>query len=634
MFKKVLCVSLLLVGLIIMGCQNSKTTNSTTILETSTLGTTTTTEHTNTTTTLPVPKEVVIEDIVLVTDDPKQFERVEFALYGDSITIKREGNPFNYEYLNITGTFISPSGKTIILPAFWTRDYEISLDTNYKGTPSGLSGVPSTNPNEIQGRQVITWKGEEHYRLRFLPEESGTWRLIVTVMKNGVIVQANQKIFEVNENAINFKGFIQIEPKHKHNFVFQNGELFIPLGQNTAWYTSSTRRTYDYDVWFSKMHENGANAARIWLATWGFSLHWGSNYDEFRLDRAAELDRVLDLAQEYDIFILLTLINHGQFSANVNAEWSKNPWNVINGGILSKPNQFFYNKKAKDTYKSQLLYIIGRYGYSSNIIAWELWNEVDWTDDFNTLDVRTWHREMTEFIKNNDPYNHLVSTSFKGETHSIYTLNLLDFTNPHSYGYASQNINATLPNRIKDIWESYQKPVFYSEIGINWENGAKTTQADPTGISIHQQNWAGMMSGAVGGAMNWWWDSWVHPNDLYYRFKGASVFAKELNLLGDSYELLSDLDISISNNKVDILGYKVDNRIYGYLYDIDWKHDRPSIGARSNVTVTLPLASGSYTLRIFDTVTGEVIQTESLNVTNQVVLTIPAFQFDYAFIIE
>jgi len=260
--------------------------------------------------------------------------------------LKKEGNPFNYNYLNITGTFISPSGKTIVIPAFWTRDFEISIDTSFKGAPSGISGKASTNPNEIQGRQTITWIGEEHYRLRFLPEESGTWHLIVTIVKNGIVVQANQKIivkngivvqakqkiFEVNENAINYRGFIQVEPQYKRNFIFQNGELFIPLGQNTAWYTSSTRRTYDYDVWFKKMHDNGANAARNWLATWGFALHWGNKYDEFRLDCAAELDRVIELA--YDIYILLTLINHGQFSASVNPEWDNNPWNIKNGVSL------------------------------------------------------------------------------------------------------------------------------------------------------------------------------------------------------------------------------------------------------------------------------------------------------------
>ena len=330
MFRKVIWLSLLVVCIVIVGCQTNKTTTLTSTTET----TSTTITTTLYTTTQAEPKEVIIDDIIIVTENPTQYEKVEIALYGDVKKIKKEGNPFNYNYLNITGTFISPSGKTIVLPAFWTRDFEISIDTSFKGAPSGISGKASTNPNEIQGRQTITWIGEEHYRLRFLPEESGTWHLIVTIVKNGIVVQAKQKIFEVNENAINYRGFIQVEPQYKRNFIFQNGELFIPLGQNTAWYTSSTRRTYDYDVWFKKMHDNGANAARIWLATWGFALHWGNKYDEFRLDCAAELDRVIELAELYDIYILLTLINHGQFSASVNPEWDNNPWNIKNGGSL------------------------------------------------------------------------------------------------------------------------------------------------------------------------------------------------------------------------------------------------------------------------------------------------------------
>src|SRR5690606_12081383 len=101
-------------------------------------------------------------------------------------------------------------------------------------------------------------------------------------------------------------------------------------------------------------------------------------------------------------------------------------------------------------YKNQLLYIIGRYGYSDHIMAWELWNEVDWTDGYKAADVFTWHQEMSQFMKENDPYSRLVTTSYKGETGGAYNLATIDYVNPHSYSYYGLNMNLTLPNRLEN----------------------------------------------------------------------------------------------------------------------------------------------------------------------------------------
>ena len=55
-------------------------------------------------------------------------------------------------------------------------------------------------------------------------------------------------------------------------------------------------------------------------------------------------------------------------------------------------------------------YIVARWGWSPAVVAWELFNEVHWTDAFRQgreADVARWHGEMADFIRSVDVYGHL-----------------------------------------------------------------------------------------------------------------------------------------------------------------------------------------------------------------------------------
>lgn len=557
---------------------------------------------------------MLFESVELVTEEPRAYEKVELVLHEKERVIEEGGNPFDYRYLMVQGVFTAPSGEELVIPAFWTKDYTFTLDQDWSGIPTGISGVASKDPDEIQGMEYVDLIGEGHYRLRYLPKEAGVHDFRVEVLQDGVITEIKQGSVNVHESTETYRGTIGVEEKHRRNFVYEDGTTFIPVGQNLGWFTSSTRQTEDYRVWFQKMQENHANFARIWMSPWSFALHWGEKHDDFttRLNAAARLDKVLDLAVEHDMMILLSLLNHGQFSANVNPQWALNPWNEENGGPLAYPSQFFTHLEAKETYKQQLLYMIGRYGYSRGIMAWELFNEVDWTDNFSSTAVYLWHTEMSEFIKDHDPYNRLVTTSYKGSTGGAYQSMWIDFANPHSYDYGLKNIMVSLTPVIDNLFSQYGKPILQSEIGINWRNGRDTTTADPTGISLKQAQWAGVMNGSAGAAMNWWWDSWVHPNDLYDRFIGIGRFSSRMDMTGDTYDLLHKLDgVEVSRSGVGLLGYRIDDRVYGYLYDTLWNHGMTSVYDKVT-TVRIPIENGSYILEIYDADTGDRVETRDL----------------------
>ncbi|MFA5526823.1 MAG: hypothetical protein WC992_08360, partial [Acholeplasmataceae bacterium] len=206
-----------------------------------------------------VPPMHLINGINLVTTNPIAYEKVEFALFDTQTYKDLELNPYDYREVMIRGVFESPSGKIYNVPAFYYQDYEFFLNTEWTQPPTGISGRASTDPNEPQGLEMVNYVGDPHFRLRFLPQEAGIFDLNVEVYKDDAIVQVLQSSFEVGEGTKDYKGVLKVEETHKRNFVFEDGTTFIPIGQNTGWYTSSTRQTEDYRVWFEKMSANNAN---------------------------------------------------------------------------------------------------------------------------------------------------------------------------------------------------------------------------------------------------------------------------------------------------------------------------------------------------------------------------------------
>jgi hypothetical protein len=583
----------------------------------------------------------IFKNLLVITGNPTQYEKVELALYEKEPKIESEGNPYDYHYFKVIGEFKAPSGAVTTVPAFWYQHYEITLNTAYNGIPSGYHGVPSTNPNEPQGMQIVQAVGNPHYRFRIRPEESGKWTYTLSTYKNDVLQETITGSFEIAPSTETDRGMIQVDPTNNRNFAYQNGETFIPIGQNLAWYTSSTRQAVDYDVWFAKMSEHNMNIARIWLADWGFALHSGASYNNFssRYGALARLDYVMERAEEYDVKVILVLNHHGQFSSITNPLWDRNPWNEENGGPCKSPLTFFRDQAVKETYKSQLLYLLARYAYTDQLLAWELFNEIGWVDNYSqgSLLIKSWHGEMANFIRENDPYHHLVTTSDKGKNSINFSLDALDFACPHSYDYGNKNVNDNVPEEIEGLYALYQKPILYAELGINYLNGALNYQADPNGISVKQGLWSGMMGGGAGGAMNWWWDSYIHPYDLYRVFTGAGLYAQQLNMSGPGYEQLFDVDgIQISNPFINLMGYRFPDRIYGYLFDKTWSHyNYQNIINKNNVNIAIPFTNGEYRLTVYNTDTGEIISSEDLLVSAGVAeFTVATIKYDLAFIIE
>lgn len=601
---------------------------------------------------------IYLKEPKVETSEPKVNEKVELS-YSESTAgyIETNYNPYDYEQIQAVATIVDSNNNVQKVPLYWAYDETIAL-VSYSGSITGNNGVPSTDSSEMQGKETYYYDKNAQYFLRFNPTTAGDHRVIMKLSIEGKTVETITTTVNVVENNEEKRGVIKVDTTNNRTLIDENNNTFISNGMNHAWYTSSSRGAYDYDVWFADSSANNINTTRIWMADWGMTMRNSNEYNNFSKSTGADrIDHILQQAEENNIYIQLTLNHHGQFTEYTNTVWSNNAYNTKNGGMLDKPYDFFSNEEAKAAYKNELMYIIARYGYSDNILAWELFNEVDYTyhvDYSNKIpvigdqleqDVKNWHEEMGEFIKDNDTYGHMVTTSYKASTGPAFELEVIDYTNIHNYGfyetsgYWKNDVNSLLdqmPKEASTTTNKYNKPVFHSEVGVNYENGPLTAKEDPNALSIHQSLYAGFLGGGIGGGMQWWWDSWIHPNDLYSKYSGAAQYANMLDLTGSDYTAVTHGSSTVTSSSGDLhmFGYLFEDRSYGYVYDSNYNHWSTNSNNMTSQSLVLSIATGDYTIQYFEPQTNKLLSTSDVSSSNgKLTLNLPTFNNEITYIL-
>jgi hypothetical protein len=400
-------------------------------------------------------------------------------------------DPFNYEVTDVKVDILQPDATTITLSAFFDG-----------GT---------------------TW------RVRHMPTLPGTYS-ITDIRLNGTTA-AFSNLTPTNWIITGFPtsvGYVQVDPANPRRFLTSNGRRFYPVGENMAWSSPSANALNI----FPKMGAAHENWSRVWMTHFydgsglGLNLDWpkvNNTFGQFSLTVASNWDAIVSAADQAGIHFQMTLQHHGQYSTAVDANWPQNPWNTANGGFLSNATNFFTDATARDLTKRKYHYIIARWGYSPAIMAWELFNEVQFTDaagDGNAANgqwglVQAWHNEMAQYFRTNDPYHHLITTS------SMLNEPLWDQTDYYQHHEYPTDLITGLHDA-QDISASQTvAPDFAGECGIN-------TTAH---VGISPPIWAGIMSGQSGAAMPWYWDT-IDPNNDYFLIQAAADFVT-LSGLGD-----------------------------------------------------------------------------------------------------
>lgn len=328
---------------------------------------------------------------------------------------------------------------------------------------------------------------------------------------------------------------ISIDGRTNRTFLDGNNRLYVPLGGNLPWTENEDTAGFYRDN-LQRFAETGLNWTRIWMCHWGrLNLDWiephhGENppLGHLDLDVARRWDRIIESADANGVRVQMVLQHHGQYSSTVNSDWDANPWNAANDGFLESPVEFFSDNQARQLTRDKFRYIVARWGYSSSIMAWELFNEVKWTDarrgtaETNAA-VAAWHDEMARHLRRYDVHGHLITTSDDDLTHPLWSS--MDYYQPHLYAsnmvLGVQSVAQT-PARL-------DRPLFYGEVGDdNMIN--LTSEQRSTGAAHVPMAWAGLFGSATQPAQLWYIDV-LRQNDRWDELASLAGFARASGLL-------------------------------------------------------------------------------------------------------
>ncbi len=459
----------------------------------------------------------------------------------------KASNPFDMTELDITMEVIKPDGEKEEVKGFFMTEYKIEKDEN--------------------GRERFI-KGENKIKVRYIPAQSGTYIAKFSIKDGNNIFYSGYYPYEVQN--LKTREFVRISEKNPMYFATENKDFFIPVGFNIGWARSSG--LFEFQHYIDKMAEANANLFRMWMIKWSNAIEWtkGNGSGDYNglvyyaQDNAARIDSILSYAEEKGIKVMLTFGSYLEFTEGGHwneGAWKENPYNIINGGMCSTPEEFFTDEKAKSVYKNRLKYISARWGYSDSVFAYEFFNE--------TNAPYEWVSEMSNYLKRIDYARHLISTTYGDD--KVFSLKNIDFTMTHLYGNPPELIR-DYPKRVNEITrqfkEKYRKPFLLAEFGLDWSKSDYEYDKDGLGVNFHNGIFAALSSGSAGTAMLWWWDDYIDKLNLYSVLSRAQRVVDEF---GD-FENVSAVppeNISFDRDKLNVFGIASKKKMLLWIQNIE-----------------------------------------------------------------
>ena len=475
-----------------------------------------------------------IKSVTLQTSQPYQYKRVDV----DIEVIAKWINPYLQEDVALDMLIKTPSGKELLLPCF------------YESGQSNKSSI---------------WKA------RFAPQEVGNYEYKFVLSKAGK-TKSTSKPQTFNSKTSGESGFLHV--KSDWVLQFDNGKPFRGVAENICWESRDNDDSkffrelhemadvYNYDCMLTDFAQNGGNFYRTWMCSWNLPIDYkgpfnNSRYtvsDEFYNPSAVErLDHLIELSESLDLYVMLTLGQGGYMERD--------------GGVATSTEDFFKGRASRDRYKNRLRYIVARWGYSPSIAMWEFFNEVDnvqFRNRNNPIDpklISDWHDEMATYIKQIDPYNHIVTTSISHrDIEGLNSIKEIDINQKHIY-----NNTNVIPSEIWKYTKEFQKPYIIGEFGYEWDWSKNFDDfSDGMDLDFKRGLWYGMFSPTPVLPMSWWWE-YFDTRLMTPYFRGV----REINdkMLASGNGSFESLKIEAGNSHA--FSVKCGDDIYVYVYNTE-----------------------------------------------------------------
>ena len=542
-----------------------------------------------------------------------------FEKWERTVPVQPRGlSPFDPDEISVVGVFTHSSGKQYRVPCFWFQDYTYAVAEAPRG-------------------ERVTPAGEPCFRVRFAPALAGEFRYhFEATTRAGTTVLAGGRLRAAPPKG---RGPLRRAGSHRYLQDARGRGVFL-IGQNVAWSTDPAPLD-DLRRYVGEMARSGQNFLRLWHCTWGlgFEHERTGRYD---LARAWKLDRLLAAAETRGVYIMFCLGNAHDVKEK------KSPyWRGLGGGAkgIARPEEFFTAPAARKAFRDRIRYAVARWGYSSALGVWELFNEMEYVV-LGPLDLdssvrdkyfRPWLDEMAAHTRTWDAHGHLLSNSLATDRvwDGMNRMAWLDLVQHHAYLNAWDTDGAEKVLRTLAYVCDYKKPYLLGEFGgaeagVYGATENTVNLRDTRGVHLHNALWASALSGACGTPLAWWWDSYVRPRKLYGHYAALAAFLRGVRWLDPA---LRAEDLSTADARA--LALRADS------WALVWAQNRRSTWGNAQATdplrpvgpLDLRLAgmqAGRYRVEWWDTLKGVVVRTADSACTGSLAITVPELRTDVA----
>jgi hypothetical protein len=288
--------------------------------------------------------------------------------------------------------------------------------------------------------------------------------------------------------------------------------------------------------------------------------------------------------------------------------------------------------------------LIERWQGRKNIIAWEIFSEVNMVPDITQTEAIDFVKSAAFIIHNADSFHHPITASLAdfGNWSSFYRSDSIDFINIHPYP-VSGKLDSTIVTEMHSMLTKYRKPVMIGESGLSFEtpdsNPPTLTTAGRADIGIKHAIWAAVVSGAMNGRALWWEDGVA----IYFPALNFPFIQKYANADLPASNFVRGVDFTdfqplTSTSSSSVWGSAIgnENMVLGWFRDAfceppDWKL-QPVI-SKQTITITVPGTAANWRVDFYDTKTGTIIISSAVVTRkgNTITLFLPDFQDDIAF---
>lgn len=506
------------------------------------------------------------------------------------------------------------------------------------------------------------------YRIRVRYKTTDIGAAINTTRPHGLVVKTGGWLDNCGNSGVG---------EVRSGYITANNDWTVLTGS----YTTGTNQNYfpwlyialeniatgnayiDY-VWVEEDRGNGQYGPNI------IPKPWMSHYQYVDQRQSFAFDKMLDLAQQNDVYLKIVGLEKNDVIANItNFDGTVGTNEQNNGnfyGNYGQPTKIYWLQQAWWRYQQ------ARWGYSTNIHSWELINEGDpgngnlWklTDEMGKfMKCRVFGVNIStadsERCSPTHPNAHMTTTSFWNAFPTEFWKSTRwpnsDYADVHAY-ISTSTADLTTKNLMKydealyHQWHSQRyaaenigKPIMRGEAGLDVPEQQSDTllglQADTGKVWLHNFIWAGIHPGGMYEEY-WWWkehmtgsNGSVDPNGDYAKY---AAFMKNIPLNNGHYQ---DAFPTVTFTDLRVWGQKdtVNNR--AHLWFQNKRHTWKNVVDNANITpistaITVSGFSPNTTLRIewWDTYTGtpRAASTSTTNAEGRLTLSVDNLTTDTA----